>query len=136
MTEGESEILHESGQVKVTRAWAAFGETSYPIHAITSVGLAQQEPSACLPTGLFIVGGVAAALGFYNMVQGDGTGFVSFALGALFLLGGFGITRSARASYSVRLGTAGGDRVVFSSNDRAIVESIVDAIGRAVALKS
>ncbi|HZV57294.1 MAG TPA: DUF6232 family protein [Sphingobium sp.] len=112
-----SDVLFESGSIRITKSVAKFGSETYPVTNITSVGISESYPYALL--------GIIVALG--------GMFWAGYAIGAgagiLVLAGGLYVTfKRLPKKYSLTIRTSGSDVTVFTSKDYGLVDKAREAL--------
>jgi uncharacterized protein DUF6232 len=138
----ETTIYEQSG-IKVTNLRAVFGEKTYAVSNITAVETQSQEPSAFLPTILFLGGALLLILfgasifdsGSQNAALNGGIKWNDLLGGVLMLVVGISIMRSAKTMYTVKVSSASGEIRAYSSTDEAQIRAIVEAINEAIIQK-
>lgn len=143
----DEKVLFETDHARITSTRITLRGTTYPVNGLTSVRSVRTPPE----TGGSAIAGVSGImvvmgglLAFVIAVSGDdasaanllaGCGVFSLAIGVgLMALGRSGVL-STPASYTVILGTAGGDRRAYSSNDEDVVDAVRAAIEQAIAAR-
>lgn len=124
------EVLLETENIKVTTARAILGGKTYSMSNITSVRMAKASAIAIVPVlGLAI--GVMLMLGGFATIRDSGRPLL-FILGLAFVAGGILSLIRAEPTYHVRIGTPSGEADVMSSKDQATIQTIVDAMNKAI----
>jgi len=118
------QIIFEEGNVKITNLRAIIGSKTYAMSNVTSVGLGRQNPSRFFPVTLIVVGGLYALFGQ--------NGWSSLVGGGLIVVWGFLVLRSAKPTFIVKIGSASGEMKALSSQDKAHMRRIVDAVNEAI----
>ena len=101
---------------------------------ITSVSLAREESSnGCISLWLILGGIFTALFSIFAIINGPGgTGWQWLPGGILAAFFGFLLQRSARPTFIVRIGSASGEMKALSSQDKAHMKRIVDAVNEAI----
>jgi hypothetical protein len=127
------DVLFESGNIKVTREAARFGETTYPLRNIASYRIAEVPPARpiypvlfsaiLLLVGFHLILGVGKVASYWPVV---GMGSVG---GGLWLL-----IRAIwpRRVWSLLLGTSAGEAQACISKDRELLKKIEAAMHQAI----
>ena len=118
----QEQSFFNSGGVTVTNARAIIGGTTYSMANITSVSVGMTPASRGGAILLALFGCVLAAA-----TDGGGKG-----LGVLLLILGIAWAVMAKATYIVKLGSAGGETQALSSKDQPFIEQVVNAMNNAI----
>ena len=135
----EETLLEERG-VTITTKRAEIWGTTYPISGVTSVGINRVAPSAAFPLILMVSG----VLGFFLtscislVALGDTDPSAFEVLLVPVLISGsmwglaFWLLSRGKPTYSVMIGTSGGDRQALSTPDMLLAEDIKEALEKAI----
>lgn len=130
-------VIYQQGPVTITRARAVLGNKTFAINNISSVSL------ATVPAGRGIyfiliaagIGGLAiAATGF--MAGFQSTQVFCGLLGAILLFGGVAGNNGTKDSFAVRIASTSGESNAFTSQSKAELEPIVEAMNKAIIERS
>lgn len=123
----EQTFLHE-GNVQVTHSRIVIDNHTYPINGITVVR------SDVIPASRSPKRTLSILLGIFGCLMGVGSGgnatmifWVAVLFGSAILL-----WLNAKALFHIYLGTAGGEKEVLSSSDKAFVDRVAQAINEAL----
>jgi hypothetical protein len=120
----EDEIVFRAGDIEITKTLARFGSTTYPINGIGSVHI--EKGNLLGPIA------VSAVLLFFGLAEGwpkETWQWVCAALGVLIGLAAFNWPAK------LMLRTASGDQQALESVDMAHLQTVKNAIERAVTMR-
>jgi len=112
--------------VKITNTRAIFESKTYAMNNITSVSTGYKAPSR---------GGavVAVLIGILILLISIGAKSIGGSIfGLLVIALGVWLYTSAKASYSVKIGSASGEATALESKDEKYIQSIVQAMNEAI----
>ena len=125
----EKIFLSEEG-VSVTWSRIILYDQSYPVSGITSVRT-QTKPPNHLGSILLVAFGILFLLA---SVGGSSVGYLG--IGFLLIALAVPVWRSVKPTYSIFLGTAGGERQALSSTDAAYIGRVSKAIDKVLIARS
>ena len=123
----EEKVYYDKGNCKITESRAIIDGTTYPMNNISSVSTGVVERNG---TNAYIFGGTLILCGFVIMYEGM-FGMMSI----LFILaGGLAIYAGSKLKndYIVKIGSAGAEKDGLTSQDRQLIDEIVNAINEAI----
>lgn len=118
-------VYFEEGGVTVTNARAVMGGKTFAMVNITSVAMHEKPPNQ-LWAILFLLSGILGTLLFFAEQYVCG-GFGLFLIVIAILM-----FRSSKTSYSVAVGSAGGETQALTSTDKDLINRIVIAMNEAI----
>ena len=136
MSVAQEVSILEQGNVKVTNLRVIIGAKTYALSNITSVELGRADQSSCGPVVAIFAGLGILAWGVMSLIAKDwGSAAAGILFGVLFVWGGLAVSRSAKPTYSVKVGSASGESNILQSPDLATIQTIVNAINEAIIRK-
>lgn len=130
-------VIYSQNGIQVTNLRAVFGSKTYAISNITSVDSSINQSSGCVPFALIGISIISFWIGissYTNNWSADNNP-IAIVLGILFAIGGFGLFKTAKPSYSVNITTAAGDVRAFTSDDETEIKNIVEGLNKAIIQK-
>ncbi len=118
-------VYYQDDAITITNARAVFGQKTYAMVNITSVMM------GTIPANNG--GGIALALfGLAVAVCGGSVGFGGAIVGIIIIVGGILMIVNSKESYTVKIGSAGGETDALVSKDESHIQEIVEALNDAI----
>lgn len=121
--EDAEKVYYSDGAITVTSTRAILSGKTYAMANVTSVSLAKFKPHVFAGIVLFLIGATMTLFLFTGEV---GVGLFGLAVLAI----GFALARNE--VFVVRIGSASGEADALKGGNREYIQSIVDAVNRAI----
>jgi hypothetical protein len=131
MAKNDSEVVfYESPEAVVTNTRAVLDGVTYAMANVTSVRMHKAEPSHVFPIVCLLFGGLLIIVA---LSQGNLRENWLWLMGGIFavIVGGH-LLITWEDTYTVVLGTSGGETHAISNQDKSKISPIVDAISKAI----
>ena len=128
----EEQVFLNEGDLFVSNTRVNIGGQTYATANITAVSSKTIPPSKRGAIVLIIIGAIFAMIGFGSFSASVGAGIVLLIIAGIFLAGGILWLRSLKPTYTVMVGSAGGEKEALSSKDGEIIDGVVAAINDAI----
>ena len=122
------EVYLSSPNATVTKTRAIIADKTYTMGLIGSVEMATVKPNQTVPS-LLILAGIVMAVVWFTVREG-----MAFCgvIGVLLVLIGIVSSRYRREQHAVRVTSASGEVDALLSEDKESIQTVVDAINRAI----
>ena len=121
----EEKVYYDKGNCTITESRAIIDGTTYPMNNISSVSTGVLEKSGGT---LYATGAILAFAGIANMEDNPGAGLVFIIIGAVVAFMG----TKVKNDYIVKVGSAGAEKDSLTSQDKELIDEIVNAINEAI----
>jgi len=126
-------VFYEDGGVLITNARAILGGVTYSLSGVTSVGMGRQRGNIAPGLAIAIAGVIVFACGGFGLLErGSWLSWVWGILGLGAIIAGIYIVATAKARYTVIVGSSSGEKAALMSTDQAHIAEIVGAMNRAI----
>lgn len=136
-TDEKETQIYNHNDIQITNLRAVIGSKTYAIANITSVDNEIVPPNGFLPIGMIIVGVIAMIIGVssYTNNWSPDNNPAAVVIGLLVVASGWGIIKTSKPSYLVKITTAAGEARAFTSDDEKEINNIVEALNKAIIQK-
>ena len=122
--------LFEEKDIKITNLRAIFGDKTYAMSNITSVSRETKDSLGCALPALVIIGIMITIFSFI-----DGPSWGTAAIGIFMAGAGIIGAKNQKPDHIVQIGSSSGEIKAYTSQDRELIEKIVNALNDAIIQK-
>lgn len=120
------QTLFQDPNVFVSTTRLIVNGTTYPLSNVSSVRLLRRSPNY---TGAFILTLLGVVFG---LAAFGGGGFGAGSIGLVMLAGGIGMFRGLKSTYTMLIGSSGGEKSALASKNGPYMEGVVGYINQAI----